>query len=337
MGNTILLTGISGFIAKHIAAKLLTAGYSVRGSVRNLDRADEVLAALRPVVPPDALARLTFVALDLDADVGWRDAMAGVQVLVHTASPFPIVQPKDDQDLIRPAVQGTLRAFRAAHAAGVTRVVLTSSTVAVINSAKTVRQTEDDWCDVAAPDCSAYAKSKTLAERAAWDFVAGDGAGMALTTINPGFVMGPPLDKHYGSSIGVVRRILRGKDPMMPMLGFAVVDVRDVAEMHLRAVQRPETAGKRYLSVSGEMTMPEIAQTLKAAYPTRRIPTRVAPRVLLRLLALFDPQIKAILPSIGIIHSASNARAQADMAMAFILPADAVRASGAWLMEHGDV
>ncbi len=337
MSDTILLTGISGFIAKHIAARLLNAGYAVRGSVRRLDRAEEVLAALRPVVSPDALARLTFVALDLDADAGWPEAMAGVQVLVHTASPFPIAQPKDEQELIRPAVHGTLRALRAAHAAGVKRVVLTSSTVAVINSAKSGKQNEDDWCEVNAPDSSAYAKSKTLAEQAAWAFVAGDGAGMALSTINPGFVMGPPLDKNYGSSIGVVRRILRGKDPMMPMLGFAVVDVRDVAEMHLRAVQRPETAGKRYLSVSGDMTMPEMAQTLKAAYPARRIPTRVAPMFLLRLMALFDPQIKAILPSVGIIHSESNARAQADMGMTFISPQDAVRASGAWLVEHGEV
>ena len=337
MQETILLTGISGFIAKHIAAKFLNAGYAVRGSVRNLQRGEEVLAALHPVVAPDALARLSFVALDLEADAGWPEAMAGVQALVHTASPFPIVQPKDEQDLIRPAVQGTLRALRAAKAAGVTRVVLTSSTVAVINSAKSGRQDETNWCDVDAADSSAYAKSKTLAERAAWNFVDAEGKGIALTTINPGFVMGPPMDKNYGSSVGVIRRILRGKDPMMPLLGFSVVDVRDVAEMHLRAVQRPETAGKRYLSVTGEMTMPEMAKILKAAYPARRIPTRVAPMFVLRILALFDPQIKAILPSVGIIHATSNARASADMGMTFISGPDAVRASGAWLVDHGQV
>lgn len=335
MTETVLLTGISGFIAKHVAAKFLNAGYAVRGSVRRLDRADEVRAALAPVVSAEAMARLSFVALDLEADAGWQDAMAGISALVHTASPFPIVQPKDEAVLIRPAVEGTLRALRAAKAAGVNRVVLTSSTAAVMDSGKAGLQDETDWCDAEAADTSAYSKSKTLAERAAWDYAGAN--GLALTTINPGFVMGPPLDQHYGSSIGVVARILRGKDPMMPDISFPVVDVRDVAEMHLRAVQRPETAGKRFLAVAGTLTMPEMGRDLKRAYPARRIPTRVAPKFLLRLLALFDPQIKAALPAVGVAHRLSNARARADMAMNFISPEGALRASAAWLIEHKEV
>lgn len=335
MTETILLTGISGFIAKHVAAKLLNAGYAVRGSVRRLDRGAEVRAALGPHVTPEALARLSFTALDLESDAGWAEAMAGVTVLVHTASPFPIEQPKDEMLLIRPAVEGTLRALRAAKAAGVSRVVLTSSTVAVIDTGVSGRQDETNWCNTEAADASAYAKSKTLAERAAWDFAAAE--GLHLTTINPGFVLGAPLDKHYGSSTGVIRRILRGKDPMLPMLDFPVVDVRDVAEMHLRAVQRPETAGSRFLAVAGNISMPAMAKVLKAAFPARRIPTGTAPLWLLRVLALFDGQIRAVLPAVGKSHPINNARAREVMGMKFISPEGALRATGTWLVDNGEV
>lgn len=335
MPETVLLTGISGFIAKHVAAKLLLAGHSVRGSLRRMDRAVEVRAALLPVVGEVALARLSFVELDLESDAGWDDAMQGVTALMHTASPFPVAQPKDPQVLIRPAVEGTLRALRAAHAANVTRVVLTSSTVAVTDTAKSGVQDETDWCNPDAPDTSAYGQSKTRAEQAAWEFSSTH--GLQLTTINPGFVMGPPLDSHYGSSIGVIARILRGKDPMVPMLDFPVVDVRDVAEMHLRALERPEVANMRILAVAGNMTMPAMAKELKRAHPNRRIATRVAPMFVLQFLALFDPQIKAILPAVGKSHPMSNARARDVLQMRFISPEGALRASADWLLSNGKV
>lgn len=328
MAETVLLTGISGFIAKHVAARLLGAGYGVRGSLRSMARAEEVRVALGA---PEALR---FVALDLGRDEGWDQAMEGVDVLVHTASPFPIVQPKDADELIRPAVEGTERALRAAARAGVRRVVLTSSTAAVSHGGAGVMD-ETDWCDPDAEGVLAYTRSKTLAERRAWE-LAGE-LGLALTVINPGFVMGPPMDGHYGSSIGVVKRLMRGRDPMLPMIGFSVVDVRDVAEMHLRAVQRPELAGRRFLAVAGAMTMPDMGRVLKAAYPARRIPTRVAPKALLRLLALFDPQIRTILPSIGHIDRISNARATGEMGMKFISPEGALRASAEWLVKAGEV
>lgn len=332
MPQTVFLTGISGFIAKHIAAKLLLAGHTVRGSVRRLDRADEVRAALLPVVGPDALQRLSFVALDLEKDEGWDTAMQGATALIHTASPFPVAQPKDPQVLIRPAVEGTLRALKAAVAAGITRVVLTSSTIAVTDTSVAGAQDEANWCNPEAPDSSAYAQSKTLAERAAWAFAKAN--GLQLTTINPGFVMGPPLDGHYGSSIGVIGRILGGKDPMVPMLDFPVVDVRDVAEMHLRALERPDVGGLRILAVAGNMTMPEMAATLKRAYPARRIATRVAPMFVLKLLALFDAQIRAILPAVGSFHPISNARAKTVLDMQFIAPEKALLASAEWLIAN---
>jgi dihydroflavonol-4-reductase len=336
MSETVLLTGVSGFIAKHVALRLLDAGHRVRGTLRDLSRAGEVRAALRPALrDAGALERLDFVALDLTRDEGWAGAAAGATVIVHTASPFPISQPKDEAELIRPAVEGTLRALRAARAAGVGRVVLTSSSVAIVNRPLPPGRDsydETDWSDVNAPTATPYVKSKTLAERAAWDFVAGEGEGIALTVINPGFVVGPPLDDHFGSSVGVVRRILSGKDPASPRFGLSVVDVRDVAEMHLRAVERPDLAGGRYPAVAGAMWFPEMAQVLKAAYPQRRIATRVAPRWLLRILALFDGEIRAILPAIGKIEAVSNRAAVARIGMRFIPPDEGLRAAAAYLV-----
>jgi dihydroflavonol-4-reductase len=335
MAEKVLLTGVSGFIAKHIALKLLNAGYDVRGTLRRLDRGDEVRAAVAPHLTSSA-GELSFAQADLESDAGWAEAMAGVSALVHTASPFPIAQPKDPATLIRPAVEGTERVLKAAAAAGVERVVLTSSTVAVINETKPdALQDEADWCDVHLPTTTAYAKSKTLAERAAWEVARS--RGLKLTTINPGLVLGPPLDGHYGASLELVERIMKGKDPMLPGMGFPSVDVRDVAEMHLRALQRPETIGKRYLATSGSMAMVDMGRTLKAAYPTRRIATREAPAFLIRFLALFDPQIRVILPKIGHLERVSNARAVKEMAMEFIAPKTALLSAADWLAKHGKV
>ena len=334
MGETVVLTGISGFIAQHVALKLLAAGHSVRGSLRNLDRADEVRAALAPHLDAAALARLSFVQLDLTRDEGWVEAMEGATALMHTASPFPIANPKDENDLIRPAVEGTQRAMAAAKAAGVDRVILTSSVVAIIDTYKRGMQDETDWCNLDAPDTTAYAKSKTMAERAAWDFATAQ--GMALTTINPGFVLGAPLDKHYGSSISVVRRMLRGRDPMLPQISFTCVDVADVAEAHLRALERPESAGRRIPCTAGLMSMPDMGRVLKAAYPNRKIPTRVPPKLVLRALAMFDPDIRAILPSLGQAFHVSNARARKDLDMRFVSPEGALRASAEWLVANGE-
>lgn len=332
MTETVLITGISGFIAKHIAAKFLAAGYAVRGTVRRLDRADEVRKAVLPVAGARAAERLSFVAADLESDTGWAEAMVGVNAVIHTASPFPIAQPKDENDLIRPAVQGTERVLRAAAAVGVTRVVLTSSVVAILNEAKIGVQTEDDWCDVTIPTTTAYGKSKTLAERRAWEMAKAD--GLALTTINPGFVLGAPLDANYGSSLGIVERFLKGKDPMQPPYGLPIVHVQDVAEMHLRAVQRPETVGKRFIAAAGSMTFAEMAKVLKAAYPARKIATKEAPIFVLRVLSLFDQSIKSILPKLGTVERVSNARAMRDMGMDFTPPEQALREAAAWLVAN---
>lgn len=335
MAGTVLLTGSSGFIAKHVALKLLNAGHDVRGTLRRMDRADEVRAALAPYLIETAGA-IDFVRADLESDSGWAEAMQGVTALVHTASPFPITQPRDPAKVIRPAVEGTERVLKAAAAAGVVRVVLTSSTAAVLNESKPdTLQDEADWCDVHLPTTTPYAKSKTLAERAAWEIA--KARGLRLTTINPGLVLGPPLDEHYGSSLALIERLLTGKYPMLPPFGLPVVDVRDVAEMHLRALQRPETEGRRYLAASGSMAFVDMGRTLKAAYPTRRIPVREAPKALVRFLALFDPDIRSILPKLGHLERVSNARAVKEMEMEFIAPKAALLAAADWLVRHGKV
>lgn len=338
MSETVVLTGISGFLAKQVALRLLNAGYPVRGTLRRLDRAEEVRAALAPALVDRArLEGLSFVAADLESDAGWDAAMDGAQAVVHTASPFPTTSPKDPMVLIRPAVEGTRRVLAAAHRAGVRRVVLTSSIAAVMTPRATKLLDETDWLDPDAPHVSPYSRSKMLAERAAWDFVAGAGQGMQLSTVNPGMIAGPPLDRHYGDSIGLIRRVLRGKDPMLPDFALSWVDVRDVAEVHLRLLQRPGTAGRRFIATAQTLSLPEVARVLKAAHPDRRIPTGTAPNLAIRVMALFDPSVRDILHELGWRVRLSAARAETDLGMRFISSEGAIRAAGDWLIRMGEV
>ena len=338
--NTVLVTGASGFIAKPIVLELLNAGYRVVGSLRTDSRRDEVRNAVRPGLssPADLDRRLRFVTLDLDNDDGWREAMSGVDVLMHTASPLPMKQPRDENELVRPAVDGTLRALRAADAAGIRRVVLTSSTAAVTNApskADSEKFDESDWSDPSWPGITPYTKSKTLAERAAWKFVEGEAPGMELTTINPCLVLGTPLDDHYGTSLRIVERLLRGRDPMLPKVGIGVVDVVDVARMHVRAITAPGTAGKRIIGAAEFMWLAEIAGLLKAAYPRKRIPLRTAPDPLIRLIGMFDRSIRSIVPLLGRRQELDNTRARTLLDMDFIPAAESVRAAARYIMERG--
>jgi dihydroflavonol-4-reductase len=328
--DLILLTGITGFIARRIALDLLLAGYRVRGSVRSDKGIPALRAGLARHLPdPALLDRLSFTPLDLTADEGWPEALAGASALIHTASPFPLAQPRDEAALIRPAVDGTLRALGAAAAAGVSRIVLTSSVEAIMHG-NSGTLTEADWSDPAAPTITAYGKSKTLAERAAWDFVAAR-PGMALTVINPGLVLGTPLDAVTASSVSVIARFLSGRDPLVPDFALPVVDVADVAAMHVGALDRPVTIGRRYIAADRAMRMPELTAVLKAAYPERRIPTRRAPKALLRLLGLVDPAIRMILPQIGRPLVIDSSAARRDFGLAFVPAEDAVRRTAAFL------
>lgn len=337
--QTVLITGASGYIAKHTVLRFLNAGFHVRGSIRSQRRADEVRDAVASGVSSDVDldSTLSFVTLDLSSDGGWEEALSGVDVLVHMASPFPIAQPKNADELIRPAVDGTLRALRAAKANGVSRVVLTSSVAAITGSeAKSGSAfTEEDWTEVDHPTSSPYMVSKTLAERAAWDFVTNDAPELSLTVINPGFVLGAPLDSNYGSSIETIERVLRAKDPAVPDLSFTTVDVGDVAEMHLRAAQRPESSGERIVAAARVMSFLEIAETIKAHYPDRKVVTRLAPTWLMKVLALVDKEVRAIVPSLGRHDPVLNDKAIAMLDMDFLDPAESVRSSAAYLIDNG--
>ena len=337
--KTVLVTGGSGFIAKHIIRLLLDEGYPVRASVRSSAREAEITAAMQAhVKDPESLSsRLSFAELDLNKDAGWDAALAGCCALLHTASPFPMSEPASEDDLIRPAVDGTRRALAAAAEADVNRVVLTSSIAAIINkrlpSGRT-RYDESDWTDLNAPTATAYVKSKTLAEKAAWSF-AKDHPDMALTVINPALVLGPALDDKIGTSLKLIQRLLSGKDPMVPRVGFPVVDVRDVAAAHVRALQRPDSAGARFIAAERFLWIQEMANILRAEYPDRRIPNRLAPDVLMKLFALFDKSIRIITPSLGIEQHLDNAAASGVLGIEFIEARNAVKTAATAMLRDG--
>lgn len=338
MRKTVLLTGASGYIGKHITLELLNAGYTVRASVRSLKRSQEVRDAVAPFLSPgiDQAKQLSFVELDLESDSGWDEALKGVDVLMHTASPFPIASPKDEEELVRPAVEGTLRALRAANGAGVKRVILTSSIAAIYGFA--LKSDSDEfnesmWTDVDQPiGRVAYTKSKTLAEKAAWDFIKHEAKEIKLTTINPVLVMGAPLDKNYGSSISIVERLLDGKDPVLPDLRFGIVDVKDVATMHVSAIANDATIGERIIAHSQTLSFIEIAKILKRAFSQSKVKTGKAPTSIIKLLAKFDKDIQAILPLLGRQMNISNAKAKSLFGIAFIPAEQSVKSSAKFLL-----
>jgi dihydroflavonol-4-reductase len=283
--------------------------------------------------------KLTFIQLDLESDSGWDSALSGIDVLIHSASPFPIASPKDENELIRPAVEGTLRALRAAHNSGVKRVILTSSVAAIYGNDLPAGKTEFDetlWSDVNHPvGRVAYTKSKTLAEKAAWDYIAAEAPELELTTINPVLVAGAPLDKHYGSSVSVVERILNRVDPVLPDLSFSIVDVKDVAAMHVKAIGIEEAKGQRFIASAGSRTFVQIAKALQAGFPNRKFNTAQAPSFLIRFLALFDGEVKAVLPTLGKHIGVNSSKAQKVLGINFIPVETSLVETGAYLIDNG--
>lgn len=333
----VLITGISGFIAKHCAVELLNAGYRVRGTVRKGTAREAVRATLGQHADVGALE---FVEADLLSDDRWTKAVDGCSGVLHVASPFPSSQPKDENVLIRPAVDGTLRVLRAASAAGVPRFVQTSSMVAVMYGharARTAPYTEADWTIVESPGVTAYAKSKTLAERAAREFVAGERGGPCYASVNPGLVLGPALDRDIGTSADLIRSFLRGKYPGCPRLSMPCVDVRDVARMHRLALEADQPSGARYLAVAESIWFIDLARAIREALgrPARRVPTRLLPDWAVKLVALFDPMARQAVPDLGRWYGVDNSQTRRALGIEFIPAGKAAAATAESLVRLG--
>ncbi len=312
--STVLVTGGSGFIGSHAILQLLAAGHQVRTTVRDLKREPGVRAMLQQGgAAADAAVR--FFAADLESDAGWAEAVAGCDYVLHVASPFPQTVPKHEDELIVPAREGALRVLRASREAKVKRVVLTSSFAAVGYGHAEQQEPfdETDWTDLNGDDLLPYTKSKTIAERAAWDFIVREGGGLELSVVNPVGVFGPVLGPDYSTSILLVQRMMDGAMPGCPKLYFGVVDVRDVAGLHLLAMTHPAAKGERFLAIAGDfMSMVDIAKTLRSKLgdAARRVPTRELPNFLVRLAVLRDPAVKQILPELGKRTNATNEKAR---------------------------
>ncbi len=307
----ILVTGGTGFIAQHCILALLNAGYRVRTTVRSLSREAEVRAHLK-VGGADPGDRLSFVTTDLIADQGWAQAADGCVYVLHGASPTPTGDQVREEDWIKPAVEGNLRVLRAARDAGVKRVVLTSAFGAICAGHKSMIRpfNETDWSDLSG-SVWPYQKSKTLSERAAWDFVAREGRRLELSAVNPTAVLGPVLGADYSHSIRLIKNLMDGQ-PGCPKINSGFVDVRDVADLHLRAMIHPAAKGERFLAIAGEsLWMIDVARVLRqrAGIAASKVPTRVLPNWLVRLGALKDPMMKGIVPLLGVNLNATSEKA----------------------------
>ena len=308
MSKTVLVSGGSGYIAGFIIKQLLAEGWTVNTTVRSLKREAE----LRPLLggSPETLR---FFAADLTADAGWAEAIAGCTHVLHVASPFSSKPPRNPDDLIIPAREGTVRTLRIAKAAGVQRFVQTSSVAAIAYGHGKGHHhfTEADWTNIHSRDAYAYVKSKTVAERAARDWMAKEGAGMEFLSINPAAVLGPVWSHDFSASIEMVNQLLSGALPGCPDLGFGIVDVRDLADLHVRVLTEPGLDGERFIASGPFLKMIEVAQILRAGMPleARRVPTRSLPDWLVRFAATFNPLIRQVVGELGNVRDASAAQA----------------------------
>jgi len=315
-GQTVLVTGGSGFLGGWCLVELLQRGYRARTTVRDLSREQAVRAAVGAQVQADD--RLSFFAADLNADAGWQEAVSGCDYVLHVASPFPPVQPKDADEVIVPAREGSLRVLRASLDAGVKRVVLTSSVAAVRNSGADAHDrqlTEADWSDPENPSLSPYARSKTIAELAAWELMRSRGAEDRLTVVAPGAIVGPVLGTDRSFSLQLVERLLNGSMPGLPRLGFSLVDVRDVAALQVEAMTAAQAGGQRLIAVGPFLWVADVAQILRERLgpDAAKVPRRKLPNLLVRLAARFDASLRPSVADLGkrVTYSIENSRRRA--------------------------
>ncbi len=333
------MTGGSGFVGSHIILQLLNEGHAVRTTVRSLNREDSVRAMLKDA-GVESGQRLAFCAADLEHDDGWAEAVAGCDYVIHVASPMPAAAPKNEDELIVPARDGVLRVLGAARDANVKRVVLTSSCGAIYygHPPQTAPFDETSWTNIGG-EMSAYVRSKAIAERAAWDFMKDEGGALELSVVNPAGIFGPVLGPDFSSSIELVTRLMNGA-PGCPRLYFGVVDVRDVADLHLRAMTHPAAKGERFIAVSGGiMSMLDIATVLRARLgdAAKKVPTRQLPNWLVRFLAIFTPTLRPLVPLLDNTRHATSAKAQRVLGWKPRSREDTIVATAESLMKFGIV
>jgi dihydroflavonol-4-reductase len=337
-GSTVLVTGGSGFLGGWCVIELLRRGYAVRTTVRSLSREAEVRATVGSEV--DAGDRLTVLAADLTRDEGWPEAAAGCEYVLHVASPFPPNQPKDPDELIVPAREGTLRVLRASLDAGVKRIVVTSSVAAIRLGEEAAARplNEEDWTDPDAPGLTPYVRSKTIAEQAAWDLVRERGEADRLAVVNPGAIIGPVLNDDLSYSLQAVQRLLDGM-PGIPRLGFSLVDVRDVADLEIRAMTAPEAGGERFIATTQYLWTADVAEILRDRLggAASKVPTRRVPDLLVRAMALFDPAIRSVVGGLGKRTELSSEKARSTLGWAPRPIEDTVAETGESLIREGVV
>jgi nucleoside-diphosphate-sugar epimerase len=312
--ETVLVTGGTGFVGVHCILQLLQKGYNVKTTLRSMERKDEVIAMLKNG-GITSFDRLEFVQADLSKDENWDAAVKKCTYVLHVASPFLAVMPKDESEMIRPAVDGTIRVLKAAKNARVKRVVLTSNFGAVGYSHKDPNTviTEKEWTVPNQKGMTAYNKSKVLAERAAWDFIDKEGGDLELSVINPVFILGPSLGTDFSSSFHILEMLLSGGMKAMPNINFNIIDVRDVADLHIRAMTNPKAKGERFIGMAGgQMSLPQIAALLRAKLPdiSQNVTAKVLPDWVVRFAALFNAQAKTAAAVLGIRRNVSNEKAK---------------------------
>jgi nucleoside-diphosphate-sugar epimerase len=308
MTDTVLISGVSGFIASHVAARLLNEGYTVRGTVRDKAKGQRVVDAL--AAAGIDTSKLELVEADLGDDAGWKDAVQDCRFVQHIASPFPLDAPTQREALVPTARAGAMRVIEQAIGAGAERVVMTSSMVSMMGQAgrgNHMLVKEEDWSDPDWKPLSAYPVSKTRAERAVWDYVESQNLKTRLTTVCPGLVFGPDTYDNGGASLSIIMGLFTGAFPMMPRIAYPIIDVRDCASIHVKAMTAPNVGGRRLMAASNTLWISDISEILRKAYPHAKLPTQIMPNFLVKIAALFDTSIKSIVPDVGTFHEADAA------------------------------
>lgn len=309
----VLLTGVTGFLGSHTTIQLLEKGYKVIGTLRSMDRAKSIKEVISKHT--SNIENLSFVQADLSDAQVWHELTKGIDFVQHVASPFPRELPKDEKDLIIPAREGTLNILRAASANGIKRVVITSSIASLSYGRERNKRSDTydelDWTNLGnKKDSTPYFRSKTIAEKAAWEFIKTDKSGMQLSTICPGAMLGPVLEKDFGTSANIVIKMLDESFPAVPNIGFNIIDVRSVADLLIRAMELPGAANERFIASAGYMKFVDIAQVLKEKLPHKKIPSKVLPDFVVRLLALFDKSVQPILIDLGVDRKMDDSKAK---------------------------